>query len=142
MHSLKFMESVKVLAHTERNPTCNPWRIKILRAAKFAGGFVERRRVVRFRLNAPAIFRWKDQSGTKQEEMGRTLDISTSGIFVTCQTALPVGAAVSLEIHVPPLERNTLQQLRLEATGRIVRLVEAGPNSGFAATAQLSLHDI
>ena len=103
---------------------------------------MERRKVVRFRLNAPAIFRWKDQSGTKQEEMGRTLDISTSGIFVTCQTAPPVSAAVSLEIRVPPLERNTLQQLRLEAMGRVVRLVEAGPNSGFAAKGQFSLHDI
>jgi hypothetical protein len=98
---------------------------------------VEQRRAVRFPLRVPVIFRWENQTS-----VGRTRDISIAGVFATCDTLPPVGTALSLEVHIPPLERNTPQSLYLEAAGKVIR-VEAGEEySGFAATAPFALHEV
>lgn len=73
--------------------------------------------------------------------MGQTRDISAEGVFVNCCTRLPVGAAVTLEIHLPPLERNTLQGLQLKCEGTVARLAEKGEGSGFAASSEFTLHE-
>jgi hypothetical protein len=93
---------------------------------------VEKRTSVRYTLRSPVTLRWVDQSGAEQEDVGRTRDISVSGAFVVCHTPLPVGAQVSLEVHLPPFERNTSQRLRLKANATITRVAQAGEESGFA----------
>lgn len=106
----------------------------------FCGVSLEQRKAVRFQMRAPVIFRWSDQSGTKQESVGRTRDISIAGVFVTCPNPLPVGTPISLEVHLSPLE-NTRHRLRLEATGKIVR-VGNGEESGFAVISRFDLHEV
>ena len=101
---------------------------------------LEQRKAVRFLTRTPVIFRWSDQSGAKQESVGRTRDISIAGVFVTCPNPPPVGTPISLEVHLSPLE-NTLHRLRLEATGRIIR-VGNGEESGFAALSRFDLHEV
>lgn len=102
---------------------------------------MDRRAAIRFRLRAPVIIRWADASGAKREDVGRTRDISTSGTFLTCLTQLPVGAKVSLEIHLPPLERETLQRVRLQSTGKVIRATQTPGEAGFAVSGAFTLHD-
>jgi hypothetical protein len=103
---------------------------------------VEHNRAVRFKLRAPVIFRWRDQSGRRKERVGYTRDISISGAFVICSTPPPLGTAVQLEIHLPPLERDTLQHLNLEVKGKVVRVMGTNQMSGFAAIGSFALHEL
>jgi hypothetical protein len=102
---------------------------------------MERRAAVRYRLLAPAIIRWTDASGAEREDLGRTRDISTSGAFLSSHAPLPVGTTVGLEIHLPPLERNTLQRVRLDSTGKVIRVAEMARRAGFAVSGPFTLHD-
>jgi hypothetical protein len=106
--------------------------------AKSFGGYVERRRAVRFQLTAPVILEWTEPSGTKRE-IGRTQDISILGAFVVCPFPLPTDLAVSLEVHLPPLERNAFQQLRLTGRGKVTRTIWSGEGSGFATSLRFVL---
>lgn len=102
---------------------------------------MERRAAVRFVLHAPVIIRWTHKSGAKREDVGRTRDISTSGAFLTCNLRLSVGTKVGLEIHLPPLERNTLQRVRLEGTGKVIRVTQRAGHTGVAVRGEFTLHD-
>jgi hypothetical protein len=100
-------------------------------------GSVEERKAVRFQLQAPVISRWGNQAS-----LGRTRDISIKGVFVICDTLPPVGTTLSLEVILPPLERNTMQRLHLEAAGKVIRVEAGEESSGFAATAPFALHEM
>ena len=113
----------------------DPVHPRILRA-HVHGRSVEQRRAVRFQLRVPVIFRWENRAS-----VGRTHDISTTGVFVTCHTLPPVGTALSLEAYLPALERNTRQRLYLAGTGRVIRVEAGGEYSGFAATAPFALRE-
>jgi PilZ domain len=102
---------------------------------------MERRAAVRFQLNAPVIIRWKEASGTEREDLGRTRDISTTGAFFTCPAVLPVGTKVRLEIHLPAIRENTSARVRLESTGKIVRVTEMALALGFAVRGSFALYD-
>lgn len=102
---------------------------------------MERRAASRVPLHAPVIIRWRDASGAQREDVGRTRDVSTSGALLTCPTLLPVGTTVGLEIQLPPLERNTPQQVRLHSTGKVVRVVEKTKQAGFAVSGPFTLRD-
>jgi PilZ domain len=103
---------------------------------------VEQRRAVRFAVQAQVIYRWTDQSGRNQEGVGRTRNISISGVLVACSSPPSVGTPVGLEIHLPPLERNALQHLKLETKGKVTRATGIDQESGFAATSQFELNEI
>src|SRR5690349_13402932 len=108
----------------------------------FTGGRVEQKRAARFKLRAPVIFRWRDQSQARQEKVGCTREIGICGVFVTCSTPPPRGTAVELEIQLPPLEWNTLQHLNLRAKGKVVRVTVGNQVSGFfAAIGSFALHE-
>ena len=102
---------------------------------------MERRAAVRFLLHAPVIIKWTDASGAKREDVGRTRDISTSGTFLTCNAQLPVGTKVGIEIHLPPLERNALQRVRLQTKGKVIRVAEGVEQAGVAVRGVFTLHD-
>jgi hypothetical protein len=102
---------------------------------------MEKRAAIRFLLRAPVIIRWTDASGAKREDIGRTRDISTAGAFLTCNARLPVGTKVSLEIHLPALERNTLQRVQLKAKGKVIRVAVLAREEGFAVRGPFSLHE-
>jgi len=107
-----------------------------------SGGAVEQRRAIRFTLHARVNYSWKDRSGRNQEGVGHTRDISILGVFVVCLSPPSVGAPVGLEIHLPPLERNALEHLRLEAKGKVTRVAHSDQGSGFASTSRFELHEI
>ena len=102
---------------------------------------MEKRAAVRFVLLAPVIIRWTDASGAKREDVGRTRDISTSGAFLTCKAALLVGTKVEIEIHLPSLERNTLQRVQLQTKGKVIRVTERAEQAGVAVRGEFTLHD-
>lgn len=106
-----------------------------------AGGEVERRGAVRFQLQAAVLLEWIDFSGAKQKGVGRTRDVSIFGAFVTCGVKPPSGTFVSLEVQLPPLERNTLQRLQLKASGKVTRSSEDGEGVGIALSARFSLEE-
>jgi hypothetical protein len=101
----------------------------------------ERRRAVRFHLEVPVIIGWIDPSGEKKEELGRIRDISILGAFVVCQAPLAAQTAISLEVYLPPLERNTHQQLRLKGSGNVTRTSPDYYDGGFAATIKFVLEE-
>ena len=103
---------------------------------------VEQRRAVRFGVQAEVIYRWTDPSGRNQEGVGRTSNISISGVFVVCSSPLSVGTTVGLEIRLPPLARGALQNLMLETKGKVTRVTGTDQGSGFAATSQFELDEV
>jgi hypothetical protein len=104
------------------------------------GGNVERRKAVRFPLQAPVILQWREPSGTTREDLGQTHNVSILGAFVVCSLSLPTGTIVSLEVRVPPLERNTFQSLRLRGHGTVTRSA-AGEEGGFATNSPFILEE-
>jgi hypothetical protein len=102
---------------------------------------MERRAASRVALHAPVIIRWTDAAGARREDVGRTRDVSTAGAFLTSHASLPVGTMVSLDIHLPPLERNASQPVRLHSTGKVIRTTEKAKQTGFAVSAPFTLRD-
>jgi hypothetical protein len=98
---------------------------------------VERRKAVRFLLRVPVIFRWNDEQATPHEGSGFARDISTAGIFVMTEVCLPFGAAVELEVLLPPFQ-GSAQGLRLNAPGIVVRVTETQELQGFASTSDFA----
>ena len=105
------------------------------------GVHVEKREAVRFRLSARVIFRWSDQSGARREEAGRLRDISVVGAFVFSKILPPVKAKLSLDIELPPLEKNTSERLHLKGDGEVARVENTGAESGFAVRGPFTLHE-
>jgi hypothetical protein len=97
------------------------------------GGYVERRRCVRFRLSVPVVYRWRDRSKAKYEHAGLTRDIGAAGVYVICRVLPPNGAKVTLEVQLPSLEGETSRSFRLNAKGTVTRVEETGQETGFAA---------
>jgi hypothetical protein len=60
-----------------------------------------------------------------------THDISAGGLFISSSRRPPAGAFATLEILLP-VRGLCDQRLQLHGTGRVVRLIEDGPRSGFA----------
>ena len=106
------------------------------------GRSVEQRTVVRFPLHLPVIFRWNDPRKMKEERLGRTRDLSRSGLFVQCQDPPSVGTAVDLEVRLPPMGGDKTQRLRLEGRGKVVRVSGPKEPRGFAATSAFELHEV
>ena len=78
----------------------------------------------------------------KEERLGRTRDLSISGLFVLCQDPPSVGTAVDVEVRLPSLERDKTQRLRLDGRGKVVRISGPKEPRGFAATSAFVLHEV
>jgi len=79
------------------------------------------RNTVRYKLEVPAVFRWKDkQNGNEQNVEGRTRDISTSGAFIYAQLCPPQGVALRVDMVLATIP-NSGRCIRLNAKGRVVR---------------------
>ncbi len=91
---------------------------------------MERRRWKRYDVRVPVVFTWRDPTGADHHGSGTTADISSMGVFVVCEQAVPpVLSPVSLQVLVPSL---ATRGKRLESAGTVVR-VKGKPASGFAA---------
>jgi hypothetical protein len=101
----------------------------------------ERRKAIRFQFDTPVILGWTEPSGAIREDIGQTRDISILGAFVIYHSPLPPETEVSLEIHLPPLERNNCQMLQFTGRGKVTRTCEAGRDGGFAACVRFVLKE-
>lgn len=102
---------------------------------------VERRKAIRFRLDAPAILEWIESSGEKREDIVQIHDVSILGAFVICKAALRAGTTASIQVHLPPLERNSSQLLRFVGSGKITRVSGSGKNRGLALSVRFVIEE-
>jgi hypothetical protein len=92
----------------------------------------ERRSFKRYSLSAPVLYRWIGDDGRERYGAGFTRDVSTSGIYITCENDVPtVGTPVAIEVSLPSL---TTQErgLCLKAKASVVRRGGPSENKGFA----------
>jgi hypothetical protein len=99
---------------------------------------VERRNFVRYSLRLPIIFKWKDPLGQSQQGAGFSRDISPSGAFVLCAAPPVEGTDFVMEVLLPPLAGSARTGLRLQATGRVIRVELETKEPGFAAASQFT----
>jgi len=95
---------------------------------------MDRRSTIRYSLQLPVRFKWKDKHGKSCEGLGRTRDISTQGSFVIADTCPPQGTKVEMKLELP-LVPNAFRALQVHVEGQVDRLTQAQENSqstGFA----------
>lgn len=99
-----------------------------------------RRNSIRYPLEAPVVFRWKDEGGVYQLGEGQSRDVSERGVFVIAANCPPTRADVELTIDFAALP-TVMRAMQMEVEGRVVR-VEPGMgqrNGGFAVLAEQAL---
>lgn len=84
------------------------------------GGSEERRGASRFPLQEPLFYRVIQARSDRPTGMGRTLDMSSSGICFTTETALPPGKMVEISVEWPA-QLDGVCPLKFVAVGRVVR---------------------
>jgi len=80
----------------------------------------DRRSTDRFPIESELRYKLVENKGTAECGMGRTLNMSSSGVLFTSETQLPVGRRVELSVDWPA-QLNEQCGLKLVALGRIVR---------------------
>jgi len=98
---------------------------------------MNRRKTVRYCLQLPVIFTWRDSKGTKRKEGGFTRDIGTGGLYVVSSTRPSVGTALRLDILLPLAGNATSPIARLRATASVARMGDSNEEYGFAACGDL-----
>ena len=97
---------------------------------------MELRKAVRYALQVPTVFIWKDLNGIEQRVEGRTRDISISGAYVFARVCPPEGTSVKVDMLLATVP-NSPRSLRLNAQGRVVRAerpaIRAAERPGAAA---------
>jgi hypothetical protein len=92
---------------------------------------------MRFPLEVPVVFWWKDDIGERRQVEGRTYDVSEMGVFVLASFCPPVGAHVNLKISIAGLP-DPAQFTRMEMQGRVLRVEQTGMGQGRNGFAILS----
>ena len=81
---------------------------------------VEQRKIVRYRLDLPVAYMWRELSGECVHGAGFTRDISASGMFVVAADCPPSAAQVWCEVMLPAsYSRDSVRRLR--AAGPVAR---------------------
>jgi hypothetical protein len=87
----------------------------------------ERRSATRYKLQLPVIFHWED--GEPHTDGGFTYDVSLDGVLVQSKTCPSLGAAIWVEVLLPPSGTQRLG-LRIQCSGTVTRVLN---NSGAMA---------
>lgn len=93
---------------------------------------------MRYPLQLPASFSWKDEQRIVRQGEGHTRNISEKGAFVDAVICPPIGSSVELHFSLPALSGSGLK-MDVQHTGEIIRLgvTEQGEHSGgFAITSR------
>lgn len=85
----------------------------------------ERRGTDRFPIESELRYKIVENKGLPETGMGRTLNMSSSGVLFTSETHLPVGRRVELSVDWPA-QLNEHCGLKLVALGKIVRSTAEG----------------
>ncbi len=80
----------------------------------------DRRSTDRFPIESELRYKVVEDRGGQEAGVGRTLNMSSSGVLFTSETLLPVGRRVELSVDWPA-QLNETCGLKLVALGRIVR---------------------
>ena len=91
----------------------------------------ERRQVKRYPLMLPVQVRWKARRGSVGRALGKTGDMSSSGLLVVMPSPLPLGTTINVTINLP-IEL-TKVPVELSCLGRVVRKSRMGKNQGIGA---------
>ena len=98
---------------------------------------VERRKGIRYRLNAPAVFRWSGPESGHHQAEGVTRDMSVAGAFVITSTCPPPNSMIQMEVVFPisdgapkPLMKANMMVLRVESD------IAGKKRSGFSAVSK------
>jgi hypothetical protein len=95
------------------------------------------RKNVRYRLQVPAVSRWKDKErGEEHRVEGRIRDLSVGGAFIYAPVCPPAGETVKLNIVLATIP-DSLRSLRLAAEGRVVRSEQPAGGQGTGGFAVL-----
>jgi len=81
---------------------------------------IEKRRWERYGLELPVHITWKDASGSVEERVGSTKDISSSGVCLRCESLIEEGLDVNLKIELPIVLEGTTGS-HMSARGTVVR---------------------
>ena len=104
---------------------------------------MELRKHIRFQVEVPIFFSWKDPRGIRQEGRGYTRDISPRGVFVYTEEIPPVGTYLSYEALFPALGKASTG-LRMQVDGQVLRVEPAAESrgGGFATIGEkFALHE-
>jgi PilZ domain-containing protein len=94
----------------------------------------ERRKSIRYRLNAPVIFRWKGPDKERFQGEGVTRDMSITGAFIVTATCPPPNAVVKMEVLLPLSDGASKAQMRADMTVlRVDHDLAGSTRSGFSA---------
>jgi len=85
------------------------------------------RKGVRYALQAPISFSWKDERGVSYCGEGHTVNISVRGAFVLAVACPPVGADVDLIILLP-VRSEMPWTFRIRAKARVLQVERADPS--------------
>jgi hypothetical protein len=94
---------------------------------------MQQRQANRYKSSAPTHYRWSSSEGQSHGGQGKTLDISTCGVFVVAVSCPPVGTPIELEVWLPKLQDES-PGVRLFGQGQVIRIDRDTKSSGFAAT--------
>jgi PilZ domain len=97
----------------------------------------QRRRAMRFPVDAPVVFWWHDAIGKRQQGEGRSYDVSELGAFVLASLCPPAGAQVNLKISIAAVT-DAPRSLRMQVHGRVLRVEHVGTGQGRDGFAILS----
>lgn len=87
-----------------------------------------RRTTVRYKLQLPVIFHWKE--GGEYTGGGFTSDVALDGALINSSTCPPVGTDVLIEVLLlSPVEGG--QEMRIQCAGKVTRVVDQGNFKSF-----------
>jgi PilZ domain len=92
------------------------------------------RNYMRYPVEAPVFFRWKDAGGNEHQGEGTSRDISEAGAFVLTAVSPPPGADIELRISFPAVP-DAMTAVPMQIDGRVLRVEEiaaGGEIGGFA----------
>jgi len=91
----------------------------------------QRRSSKRMEMELPVEIRWKNRAGSSKQAMGKTGNISSSGLFIEVPVRLHRATSVRIKVLLPP--EVTQVPLELLCEGRVVRWNQEGQVQGLGA---------
>lgn len=76
---------------------------------------------MRFPMDVPVVFWWRDEVQQLQEGAGRIYDVSEMGAFVLASLCPSVGAPITVKISIAAVP-DAPRSLRMQVEGRVLRV--------------------
>ena len=95
------------------------------------------RKAIRYAVQAPVSFRWKDEKGNEQRGEGTSRDVSETGAFVLTVVSPPLGADIGITIFFDAVLRIPTA-IPMNLDGQVLRVEQIVPSSGIGGFAFLT----